>query len=70
MPVVVHADAVPDPGTVMVESGGAAITYATVLGSQGFAGHAGDAKCLSVESAGTGEVFDDLNGARVGKSCL
>lgn len=29
--MIVYADTVPDPGTVMVEPGGAAVAYATVL---------------------------------------
>ena len=58
--MVFHADAVPDPGAVVVEAGDAFIADAAVFCAEGFAGHAGCAEGLAVEAACACEFFDCL----------
>ena len=55
---VVVADAVVDPGAVVVVFGDAAATAAAVLAAEGFADHALDAEVFVVELPEGEELFD------------
>lgn len=58
--MVVVPDAVPDPRTVVVKPPDATVAHAAVLGAEGLANHAKDAKVCTVQTALVGKLLNGL----------